>query len=193
MNLDKLSQNIYDFVCDYRKYSNWYFYDNEIKNIKDVKELLLKDNGIDFMQDFSNMFIFYTFHKDFSNSKENKFFDDYCSIFKMYNKYLNQLDININLNDLTNDIVKYMSDSDTYEFNDCYDSEEVACNQVYNDLLTKDGTNSIIEFLSNEIQYYTTERDITESDTEEEFNKVIKLYKDVKNYSKVFEKDDLEL
>lgn len=76
--LNHLSSSIYNFICDYRKYSNWYFYDNEIPDLDSVKNILNdEDKGIDFMSEFSDMFYHFSVHKDFTNPKEARFLDTF--------------------------------------------------------------------------------------------------------------------
>ena len=52
--LNHLSSSIYNFICDYRKYNNWYFYDNEIPNLESLKEKL-KDEEITLSDDVEKL------------------------------------------------------------------------------------------------------------------------------------------
>ena len=74
--LEHLSNSIYKFICDYREYSNWYFYDDEIKNLQSVKDILSnEDNGVDFMGDLLDTFNHLFMHKNLNNPKEENFYD----------------------------------------------------------------------------------------------------------------------
>lgn len=184
--LNHLSSAIYNFIVDYRKYSKYYFYDGE--NIDSIKDKLNdEDKGIDFMSDFSDMFYHFAVHKDFSNSKEEKFFDDFCSIFKEYNYYLNSYYKDYNIDTLVNDLVKYAKDSDPYEYRDLYSSDEDAFESIKKSLCTVSDVDSTIEWICGDIRHYASESDLSNKDILDNFNTANELLIKLNDYSKVLE------
>jgi len=189
--LNHLSSFIYKFICDYRNYSKWYFYDNEVTDLDSVKKLLDNDdNGIDFMSDLSEMFYHFTVHKDFNNPKEAEFFDNLCSIYKEYNSYINSPEKEYDLDSLANDLVQYAKNFDTYEYRDVYNSDEDAFNDMKKNLATTSGIDTMIEWLCNDIHYFASEKDLGNNEisdlSKEAFNLITKL----NQYSKVLEKSE---
>lgn len=187
--LNHLSSSIYNFICDYRKYSKWYFYDNEIQDLDSVKELLNnEDKGIDFMADLSDMFRHFAIHKDFTNPKEKEFFDNLCSIFKEYNYYNHSLEKEYDIDLLANELVKYAKDFDTYEYRDIYKDDEDAFNDMKKNLTTVKGVDTMIEWLCNDIHYFSSENDLSNNDILYNFETANNLLIKLNNYSKVLEK-----
>jgi len=192
-SLDIISNDIYNFIRDYRSYSKWYFYDSEIKNASDVKKLLLKENGIEFMSDLSEMFFYYATEKDFSIPKDEEIYDNFCNLFKEYNKYLRTLQKDLKLDNLVWELVDFTKDYDPMQFEEYHKSEEVAFNHIYNDLTCKDTTENIKEWIEDYVRQIYNEKDITDKETSKELNRVNNLLKKVTIHYKTFEKDDLEL
>lgn len=187
--LNHLSSSIYNFICDYRKYSNWYFYDNEIPDLDSVKNILDdEDKGIDFMSEFSDMFYHFSVHKDFTNPKETRFFDTFCSIFKEYNSYLNSYEKQYDIDSLASDLVKYAKDSDPYEYKDLYSSDEDAFESIKKSLFTVSDVDSTIEWLCADIQHYASESDLSNKDILDYFNTANELLIKLNDYSKDLEK-----
>ena len=187
--LNHLSSSIYNFICDYRKYSNWYFYDNEIPDLDSVKNILDdEDKGIDFMSEFSDMFYHFSVHKDFTNPKEARFFDTFCSIFKEYNSYLNSYEKQSDIDSLASDLVKYAKDSDPYEYKDLYSSDEDAFESIKKSLFTVSDVDSTIEWLCADIQHYASESDLSNKDILDYFNTANELLIKLNDYSKDLEK-----
>lgn len=175
-NLNNLSKKIYKFICEYRNYSKWYFYDKEISNLKDLKAILNnEDKGIDFMDDLSDMFRHFTTQKDFSKEKEEKFYDDLCSIFKEYNQYLNGYDKHYDIETLAKNLVDYSKEFDPYEFNDCFDSYEDAFNHTKKDLLYSERVKSMIEMLGMDIIDLASEKGLDDPEMSRLSNKAFKL------------------
>lgn len=97
-----------------------------------------------------------------------------------------------NINTLAWKLVDYTKDTDPYEFNDSYSSEEDAFNHFKSDLSKNSTTSSLIEMLCSEINYYAEERDLTDNDTLKDFNRAVDLLKDVSIFYQTLE-EDLEL
>lgn len=183
-----LSSSIYNFICDYRKYSKWYFYDNEIPNLDSLKNKLNdEDKGIDFMSDLSDMFHHFVMHKDFTNPKEERFFDTLCSIFKEYNNYINSNEKEYDVDSLASDLVKYAKDSDPYEYKDLYSSDEDAFDSIKKSLCTISDVDSTIEWICADIQHYASESDLSNNDILNYFNTANELLVKLNGYSKVLE------
>ncbi len=162
---NNLSSSIYNFICDYRKYCKWYFYDNEIPDLDSLKNKLNdEDKGIDFMSDLSDMFRHFVLENDFANTKEEKFFDTLCSIFKEYNIYLNSYEKDYKVSELTDDLVKYVKESDPYEYRNNYTNDEDAFKSIKNCLYTTSGVDAIRNHLNSDIEHYATDSDLTNND-----------------------------
>lgn len=186
--LNHLSSSIYNFICDYRKHCNWYFYDKEIPNIESLKNKLIdEDKGIDFMSDLSEMFRYLVLEKDFTNPREEKYFDTLCSIFKEYNSYINSYEKENNIDSLVNDLVNYAKDSDPYEFKDLYSSDEDAFESIKKSLCTVSDVDSTIEWICGDIQHYASESDLSNKDILNYFNTANGLLIKLNDYSKVLE------
>lgn len=57
--------------------------------------------------------------------------------------------------DLAKKLVEYHKEVDPYEFKCCYDTDEMAYNDILKTLKSKKGINMVIKVLENEIIYYS--------------------------------------
>ncbi len=187
--LNHLSSSIYDFICNYREYSDWYFYNNEIPDLESLKSKLDdEDKGIDFMSDLSEMFRHFVMEKDFTNTDEEGFFDTLCSIFKEYNIYLNSYEKDYKIDTLANDLVKYVKESDPYEYRDNYSNDEDAFNSIQKCLYTVSGVDAIKDHLNTDIEHYATDSDLTNNDILDYLKNASDLLIGVNEYSKELQK-----
>ena len=186
--LENISNSIYNFVCEYRKYNNWYFYDEEIKDLDSVKKILdNEDQRVDFMDDLSRMFYFFTSENNFENKQEEKFFDTLCSIFKEYNSFINSYNKEYDVNSLAKELIEYAKDSDPYEYNDIYNSDEDAFNDVKKNLYDKDSVYDLIGVLCEDIRYFSTENDLSNDDILNNFKSATDLLIKLNKYTKILE------
>ena len=186
--LNHLSSSIYNFICDYRKYNNWYFYDNEIPNLESLKEKLKdEDESIEFMSALSGMLSHFVFQNDFTKKEEEHYFDRLCSIFKEYNCYVNSYENEYDLDSLVNDLVQYAKDSDPYEFKDLYSSDDDAFNSIKKSLYTTSDVDSTSEWICADIQHYASESDLSNNDILDYFNTANGLLVRLNSYSKYLE------
>ncbi len=189
--LEHLSSSIYNFICDYRKHNNWYFYNEEIPDLESVKNILTdEDKGIDFMADLSEMFGHLSMYEDFKDPKEEQFFDTLSSIFKEYNNFIYNYDKEYDIDLLTNDLVNYAKDVDLYDYNDVYENDDQAFDDMKKSLLTTSGVNTLIESLCNDINDFASENDLSNSDILDNFNTASNLLIKLNQYSKVLEKEE---
>lgn len=187
--LNHLSSSIYNFIYDYRKYNNWYFYDDEIPNLESLKEKLKdEDESIEFMSDLSGMLSHFALHNDFTKKEEEHYFDKLCSIFKEYNCYINSNEKDYDIDSLVSDLVKYAKDSDPYEYRDLYSSDEDAFESIKKSLCTVSDVDSTIEWLCADIRHYASESDLSNKDILDYFNTANELLIKLNDYSKNLEK-----
>lgn len=189
--LEHLSNSIYKFICDYREYSNWYFFDDEIKDLQSVKDLLSnEDNGVDFMGDLLDTFNHLFMHKNLNNPKEENFSDTLFSIFKEYNSFINSYDKEYEINSLAIDLMHYAKDVDPYEYNDSYNDDDHAFNDMKKSLSTTSGVDTLIESICNDINYFASENDLSNSDILNNFKTANDLLIKLNCYSKTLEKEE---
>lgn len=189
--LNHLSRSIYDFICNYREYSDWYFYNNEIPDLETLKSKLDdEDKGLDFMSDLSEMFRHFVMEKDFTNTDEEEFFDTLCFIFKEYNIYLNSYEKDYKIDTLAKDLVKYVKESDPYEYRNNYESDHDALKSVKKCLYTISGVDAIKEHLNSDIEHYVTDNDLTNNDILDNLKNASDLLIKVNEYSKEIKKQN---
>jgi hypothetical protein len=92
--------------------------------------------------------------------------------------------------ELAVELMNYAKDFDTYEYNDIYNSDDDAFNDMKKNLTTTSGIDTMIEWLCNDIHYFASENDLGNNAisnlSKTAFNLLIKL----NQYSKVLEKED---
>ncbi len=88
------------------------------------------------------------------------------------------------------ELMNYTKEFDPYEYNDIYDNDEVAFNDMKKNLSTISGIDTMIECLCNDMHYFASEKDLGSNDifnlSKTAFNLLIKL----NQYSKTLEKED---
>ena len=189
--VEHLSKTIYDFVCDYRKYNDWYFYDKEIKDLDSVvRQFDNEDIGLDLMTDLSGMFYHFATSMNFENKKEEEFFDTLCSIFKEYNSFINLYNKEYKINSFANSLIKYVKDVNPYEYNDIYDSDDQAFEDMKKNLSTASGVETIIKNICNDINHFTSESDLSNKDVFNHFQTANELLIKLNDYSKKLEIED---
>ena len=189
--VEHLSKTIYDFVCDYRKYNDWYFYDKEIKDLDSVeRQFDNEDIGLDLMTDLSGMFYHFATSMNFENRKEEEFFDTLCSIFKEYNSFINLYNKEYKINSFANSLIKYVKDVNPYEYNDIYDSDDQAFEDMKKNLSTASGVETIIKNICDDINHFTSESDLSNKDIFNHFQTANELLIKLNDYSKKLEKED---
>lgn len=96
---------------------------------------------------------------------------------------------NINsIDNLAHNLIKYAKDFDTYDFNDCYDSEEQAFEIMKKDLLNLDRTKTIIEMLGTDIIDLASEKDLSDPEMSSLTDNAYNLIKQLNAYCIELEK-----
>lgn len=90
---------------------------------------------------------------------------------------------------LSNELVKYEKDLDTYEFNDMYSMEEDAYNDIQENLSSVSGIDSIIENLCNDIHSFASENDLSNPDILDLSRTAFNLLGKLNQYSKAMTKE----
>ena len=189
--IEHLSNSIYNFANDYRKYRNWYFFDKETKSVNNLKKLFDdEDRGVDFMCELSEMFYHFATDMDFENKQEKQFFDTLCSIFKEYNSFYKNYNKEYEINEIANSLMKYLKDADSYEYNDVYENDDQALNDMKKNLSTISGVETIIESLCSDINSFASENDLSNEDILNNFKTAGDLLIELNNYAKQFEKNN---
>ena len=62
--------------------------------------------------------------------------------------------------EIANNLIQYAKDSDSYEYRDSYDNDEVAIDEIKEMLSTKDGIYTILDSLTEDIKIMATEKDM---------------------------------
>lgn len=189
--MEHLANEIYNFISEYRDYSNWYFYNTEIPDLQTVKDLLNdEDKGQDFMDELSETFKNFLFDRNLDNPKEEKFLDTLFSIFKEYNNYISSCTKDNEIYSLTNDLIQYAKDVDPYEYKDSYTDDEHAFNEIEDSLSTTSGVHTLIERLCDDINHFVSEKDLSNSDIFDNFRNAGSLLIRLNSYSKKLELDE---
>lgn len=101
------------------------------------------------------------------------------------------MNINYDYDDeLAIELVKYAKNFDTYEYNDIYNSDEDAFNDIKINLNNNRSIDSIIEWLCDDIYYFASEKDLENKEIYELSERAFNLLKKVNQYSIVLEKED---
>lgn len=192
--LEDLSKSIYKFICDYREHSNWYFFDDKIKDLQSVKDLLSnEDKGVDFMVDLLDTFNYFFMHKNLNNPKEENFTDTLFSIFKEYNDFINSYDDEYEINLLAIELTNYLKEVDPYEYNDVYFNDDRAFNDLKKNLSSSSGVHSLLENLCNDMIYFVKDNDLTNTDILKNFKTASNLLIKLNYYSKTLETKEKEM
>lgn len=99
----------------------------------------------------------------------------------------NESQINV-IDNLAWNLVKYAKDFDTYDFNDCYDSDEHAFNLIKKDLCNLERAKSFIDMLGCHITDLANETDLSDPEMSKITNSAFSLIKQVNAYCIELEK-----
>lgn len=101
------------------------------------------------------------------------------------------MDTNYNYEDeLAVELVNYAKDFDPYEFNDAYDNDDCAFEDMKKSLFSKDGIEVLIESLCNDIHYFASENDLSNKDISDLSKRAFNLLTKLNQYSKTLEKQE---
>ena len=101
------------------------------------------------------------------------------------------MDTNYNYEDeLAVELMNYAKDFDPYEYNDVYDNDDHAFNDMKRSLSSKDNIDVLIESLCNDIHYFASENDLSNHDISDLSKRAFNLLTKLNQYSKVLEKQE---
>ncbi|MGM9875706.1 MAG: hypothetical protein ACI310_00555 [Bacilli bacterium] len=92
--------------------------------------------------------------------------------------------------ELAVELMNYAKDFDTYEYNDVYDSDDDAFNDMKKNLATPSTIDTMIEWLCNDIHYFASENDLGNYDISDLSKRAFNLLTKLNQYSKVLEKNE---
>ena len=81
--------------------------------------------------------------------------------------------------DLAKKLVEYHKEVDPYEFKCCYDTDEMAYQDILKILLSDNGINVVIKVLANDVNYYS---EFEKDDTNDFYNLSKTILKEVLKY-----------
>lgn len=84
--------------------------------------------------------------------------------------------------DLTYKVIDHMKSYDLYEYNDVYDSDEEAFNNLYPLYLTEKGVRKQIEEFTEDLSLLATEKDLKDSEIKITFDSAVNLIKEFNKY-----------
>ena len=92
--------------------------------------------------------------------------------------------------ELAVELMNYVKDFDPYEYNDVYDNDDHAFNDMKRSLATTSGIDTLIESLCNDIQCFASENDLSNHDISDLSKRAFNLLTKLNQYSKVLEKQE---
>lgn len=84
------------------------------------------------------------------------------------------------LNELVDKVVKYAKNSDLYNYNDCYNSDEDAYNNFY-EIMGK-STKGILSEIVEDVSMLALDNDLTDKEVRKQFNEAISLIVEINQY-----------
>ena len=84
----------------------------------------------------------------------------------------------------------YVKDADPYEYNDDYEDDDHAFNDMKKSLSSTSGVSTLIESLCSDINYYASENDLSNNDILNNFKTASNLLIKLNQYSKTLEKQE---
>ncbi len=128
-----------------------------------------------------------TISKDYDNIELNDLENDLIK----YN-IIDQptFDNNSYIDELSNELVQYVKNVDSYEYNDNYENDDQAFNDMKESLSTISRVDVLIESLCNDINYYASENDLSNNDILNNFKTANNLLIKLNYYSKILEKEN---
>lgn len=79
-------------------------------------------------------------------------------------------------------VIEYMKSSDLYEYNDAYDNDEEAFNNLYPLYLTEKGARKQIEEFTEDLSLLATEKDLRDTEMKNIFDSAVDLIKEFNKY-----------
>ena len=92
--------------------------------------------------------------------------------------------------ELAVELMNYVKDFDPYEYNDVYDNDDHAFNDMKRSLASTSGIDTLIESLCNDIQCFASENDLSNHDISDLSKRAFNLLTKLNQYSKVLEKQE---
>ena len=94
------------------------------------------------------------------------------------------------IDELSNELVQYVKNADPYEYNDDYENDDHAFNDMKKSLSTTSGVDTLIESLCSDINYYVSENDLSNDNILDNFKSATDLLIKLNRYAKILEKQN---
>ena len=103
---------------------------------------------------------------------------------------MSSINIEKEQDELALELVSYAKDFDTYEYNDIYNSDDEAFNDMKKNLFDSSSIDKTIEWLCNDIHYFASEKDLKDNEILNLSKRAFDLIVKINKYSNKLEKKE---